>query len=143
MQHGFIPGHIEEFEYLHHPDLGVQHQLLVRHPQALLAPQQLALVVHGLDGRVPPFKALPVRRKVESCYGHLPGDDRVGRGATVAHHEDELRVREELYDVRAHFNGQRVLVAQPGGGVAVPGYDLEAERGDGRVQDWFGNASFF
>lgn len=64
----------------------------------------------------------------------------MSRGPTVPHHEDEFGVGEEVYDVGAHLDGERVLVAQPGGRLAVLGDDLQGEGGDGGVQHRLGDA---
>lgn len=48
--------------------------------------------------------------------------------ASVAHHEYKFRVREELEDVRAHLQGEWVLVAQPRRGLGVSRYYFQAER---------------
>lgn len=67
----------------------------------------------------------------------------MSRGSPVSHHEDELGVGKEIYDVGAHLDGERILVAQPGGGLAVLGDDLQGEGGDGGIQHRLGDAGLF
>lgn len=55
-------------------------------------------------------------------------------GTAVPDHEDELGVGKQLQHVRAHLQGERVLVAQARGGLTVLGDHLQAERCDGAVQ---------
>lgn len=58
---------------------------------------------------------------------HLPGYDGMHRGASVAHHEYKFGVREEFQNIRAHLEGERVLVAQPRRRLGVSCYYLQAE----------------
>lgn len=143
MQHGVVPVQVEKLEHLLHPLLGMEHELFVRHPETAGRTQLAALIVHRLHRPVPLLHALPVAGQVEARDGHLAGDDAVGGGAAVAHHEDELGVGEQVDDVRAHFDGQGVLVAETGRRLAVLGDYFEGEGRDGRVQDFFGDAGLF
>lgn len=58
---------------------------------------------------------------------HLPGYDGMHRGTAVAHHEYKFGVRKKLEDVRAHLQGEWILVAQPRRGLGMPRYYLQAE----------------
>lgn len=49
------------------------------------------------------------------------------RGASVAHHEYKFGVREEFQNIRAHLEGERILIAQPRRGLGVSRYYLQAE----------------
>lgn len=100
-----------------------------------MLPQLIALIVHRLNGAVPLLQALLVAGQVEPGDGHLPGDDGVRGRPAVPDHEDELGVGEELHHVRAHLDGQGVLVAEPRGRFAVLRDDFQRERRYGRVQD--------
>lgn len=60
-------------------------------------------------------------------FPHLPGYDGMHRGASVAHHEYKFGVREEFQNIRAHLEGERVLVAQPWRRLSMSRYYLQAE----------------
>lgn len=49
-------------------------------------------------------------------------------GTTVADHEDKLGIWEEIENVRAHLESERILVAQSRRRLRVPRYYLQAER---------------
>lgn len=111
MKHGIIPADIQKLQHFIHPYPRMQHQLFVGDAQTLIFPQLSTLIVHGFHGGVPLHHALPVARQVESGYGHLPGDDGMNGGPAVPNHKDEFGVGEQIHDVGAHFNGERILVA--------------------------------
>lgn len=59
---------------------------------------------------------------------YLPRYDGMHRRASVAYHEYKFCVREELEDVRAHLQGEWILIAQPRCGLGVSRYYFQAER---------------
>lgn len=127
MQHTAVPRHIQEAQYLAHHRLRMQHQLLVIDHHAAFRSDLLTLIVHRLDRLIPLAQTLAVTGQIETCYCHLPRNYRVDGGATIADHKEELRLWEEINHITAHFQCQRVLVAQPRRRVAVFGDDLQAE----------------
>lgn len=61
-------------------------------------------------------------------------------GTTVPDHKNKFGVRKELVQIVGRAQGERVLVAEPGGRLAVFDDDVEDERGDGVVQHRVGQS---
>ena len=133
VQHGVVPGQVEEVEDVLEPALRVKHELLVVDGQAARRAELEALVVHRLHRLVPLLQAGREALEVEARDGDLAADDRVHHGAAVANHEQELGAREETRQVDARLERERVLVAEARRRLAVLGDHLKhataAQRG--------------
>lgn len=73
------------------------------------------------------------KNKRKTRYTHLPRDNGVNGSPSVADHEYELGVGEEVEHVGAHLEGERVLVAESWRWLAVPRDHLQAKRRYGTV----------